>query len=182
MARAQYLGAPTLPNLRPLRVQLCLVCRKLLCTLLHCATAMALSARLPSSTRPHPVRSGRANRVVVYAAGAPQDKGEEGRKESFIEAFFGGNLLDFSSWAPRSSRIWRLNQYDYEASTSVNEAEGERRSERGCVAAGGGASWARQHGRSHAQLTPSRCARRSQLDSSVVVTLRVCALPCIPGP
>ncbi|GAX81528.1 hypothetical protein CEUSTIGMA_g8956.t1 [Chlamydomonas eustigma] len=33
------------------------------------------------------------------------------------------NITDFESWAPRSSRFWRLRQYDYESSTQSDEED-----------------------------------------------------------
>ena len=36
------------------------------------------------------------------------------------------NMLDFEAWAPRSSRMWRLNQYDYESSTGSDDDSGEQ--------------------------------------------------------
>jgi hypothetical protein len=35
-------------------------------------------------------------------------------------------IVDFESWAPRSSRMWRLDQYSYERSTSSSDEEVER--------------------------------------------------------
>lgn len=35
-------------------------------------------------------------------------------------------MVDFESWAPRSSRMWRLDQYNYERSTSSSDEEVER--------------------------------------------------------
>jgi hypothetical protein len=35
-------------------------------------------------------------------------------------------MVDFESWAPRSSRMWRLDQYSYERSTSSSDEEIER--------------------------------------------------------
>ncbi len=31
---------------------------------------------------------------------------------------FAREMVDYNSWAPRSAKAWRLNQYDYESSTS----------------------------------------------------------------
>lgn len=34
------------------------------------------------------------------------------------------DFFDFSQWAPKSSRIWRLNQVQYEDSTTSEPTEG----------------------------------------------------------
>ncbi|KAG1654504.1 hypothetical protein FOA52_006737 [Chlamydomonas sp. UWO 241] len=62
-----------------------------------------------------PVSWRASKRCVVVRA---QEPPPGGKKKGFFHGFF-----DFASWAPRSSRAWRLNQYDYEGSTKGDESE-----------------------------------------------------------
>lgn len=69
-----------------------------------------------------PARFASFRPLVRRVAAHAQSKGgdNEGKgKRGFFDNFF-----DFESWAPRSSRIWRLNQYDYETSTRSSDEDG----------------------------------------------------------
>lgn len=59
---------------------------------------------------------------LTWGARAPQSPVSP---SMIIITLITGSLLDFNSWAPRSSRMWRLNQYDYESSTSGSDADGK---------------------------------------------------------
>jgi hypothetical protein len=58
--------------------------------------------------------------IVTRAQQSESNGGEEaaGKEKGWLAGF-----LDFNSWAPRSARMWRLNQYDYESSTSGSDEE-----------------------------------------------------------
>eukprot|EP00195_Chlamydomonas_chlamydogama_P015878 CAMPEP_0202911572 /NCGR_PEP_ID=MMETSP1392-20130828/55338_1 /ASSEMBLY_ACC=CAM_ASM_000868 /TAXON_ID=225041 /ORGANISM="Chlamydomonas chlamydogama, Strain SAG 11-48b" /LENGTH=289 /DNA_ID=CAMNT_0049602127 /DNA_START=104 /DNA_END=970 /DNA_ORIENTATION=- len=74
------------------------------------------------SVNPFGVRSGPCSAVQkqrnTHVARAEKD----GQNDWFKK------LVDFESWAPRSSRFWRLQQYDYESSTKDDEAPGKEMS------------------------------------------------------